>query len=291
MIDRAGLAEFLRRRRESLQPEDVGLPRGRRRRTVGLRREEVAALCHMSTDYYARLERERGPQPSGQMLASIAQGLHLSLDERDHLFRLAGQHPPDRGTTSEHISPGLLRVLDRLADTPAEIVTELGETLRQSPLSVALIGDATGYTGPARSRGYRWFTDPATRQLYAPDDHPFLSRMYASGLRGLVTLRGPGSRAAYLADLLLARSDEFRSLWDEHEIGIRPHEFKRLVHPELGVLELNCQTLLDPHQSHCLFVYTAVPGSESYDKLQLLSVIGAQTLGPAPQDDAVARRS
>jgi CheY-like chemotaxis protein len=88
------------------------------------------------------------------------------------LFRLAGQHPPDRGTTSEHISPGLLRVLDRLAGTPAEIVTELGETLRQSPLSVALIGEATGYTGPARSRGYRWFTDPATRQLYTPTTIP-----------------------------------------------------------------------------------------------------------------------
>ena len=83
-IDRAGLAAFLRRRRESLQPEDVGLPRGQRRRTDGLRREEVALLSHMSTDYYARLERERGPQPSEQMLASIAQGLHLSLDERDH---------------------------------------------------------------------------------------------------------------------------------------------------------------------------------------------------------------
>jgi transcriptional regulator with XRE-family HTH domain len=82
MIDRAGLAEFLRRRRESLQPEDVGLPRGPRRRTNGLRREEVAALCHMSTDYYARLERERGPQPSPQMIASIAQGLHLS--EQSH---------------------------------------------------------------------------------------------------------------------------------------------------------------------------------------------------------------
>uniref|UniRef100_UPI002811B016 helix-turn-helix domain-containing protein n=1 Tax=Streptomyces sp. TaxID=1931 RepID=UPI002811B016 len=78
-IDRAGLAEFLRRRREALQPEDVGLPRGRRRRTRGLRREEVAALCHMSTDYYARLERERGPRPSEQMIAAIAQGLHLNL--------------------------------------------------------------------------------------------------------------------------------------------------------------------------------------------------------------------
>ena len=93
MIDRTGLADFLRRRRESLQPEDVGIPRGQRRRTTGLRREEVAALAHMSTDYYARLERERGPHPSEQMIASIAQGLHLSLDERDHLYRLAGHRP------------------------------------------------------------------------------------------------------------------------------------------------------------------------------------------------------
>src|SRR3712207_7938922 len=148
-IDRAGLAEFLRRRRESLQPEDVGLPRGQRRRTTGLRREEVAALCHMSADYYARLERERGPQPLKQMLASIAQGLHLSIDERDHLFRLAGQHPPARGVDSEHISPGLLRILDRLQDTPAEIVTELGETLRQTPP-----GRSEEHTSELQSRQY-----------------------------------------------------------------------------------------------------------------------------------------
>ncbi|WP_026875453.1 helix-turn-helix domain-containing protein [Jiangella gansuensis] len=278
MIDRSGLAQFLRRRREALQPEDVGLPRGRRRRTSGLRREEVAALCHMSADYYARLERERGPQPSEQMIASIAQGLHLSLDERDHLFRLAGHNPPTRGAAGEHISPGLLRIFDRLHDTPAEIVTELGETLRQTALGVALTGDLTAYTGPARSIGYRWFTDPATRQLYDPDDHPFLTRMFASGLRGVVTLRGPGSRAAHLADLLLARSEEFREVWNDHEVGIRPHEVKHFVHPELGALELNCQVLLDPGQSHSLLVYTAVPGSESHEKLQLLSVIGAQAV-------------
>nr|WP_245597142.1 helix-turn-helix transcriptional regulator [Jiangella gansuensis] len=278
VIDRSGLAQFLRRRREALQPEDVGLPRGRRRRTSGLRREEVAALCHMSADYYARLERERGPQPSEQMIASIAQGLHLSLDERDHLFRLAGHNPPTRGAAGEHISPGLLRIFDRLHDTPAEIVTELGETLRQTALGVALTGDLTAYTGPARSIGYRWFTDPATRQLYDPDDHPFLTRMFASGLRGVVTLRGPGSRAAHLADLLLARSEEFREVWNDHEVGIRPHEVKHFVHPELGALELNCQVLLDPGQSHSLLVYTAVPGSESHEKLQLLSVIGAQAV-------------
>ncbi|GAA4558438.1 helix-turn-helix transcriptional regulator [Pseudonocardia xishanensis] len=279
MIDRDGLAEFLRRRRGSLQPEDLGLPRGQRRRTDGLRREEVAALCHMSTDYYARLERGRGPQPSEQMIAAMAQGLHLSLDERDHLFRLAGHHPPARGTTSTHIGPGLLRILDRLADTPAEIVTELGETLRQTPLGVALTGDLTVHTGPARSLGYRWFTDPDTRARYAPDEHGYLSRLFASGLRGVVTLRGPGSRAAHLADLLLARSAEFRALWETHEVGLRPHEVKTFVHPEVGPIQLHCQTLVDPEQSHLLLVYTAVPGSESHERLQLLSVLGAQTLG------------
>lgn len=278
MIDRAGLAEFLRRRRESLQPEDVGLPRGPRRRTSGLRREEVAVLCHLSTDYYSRLEQERGPHPSDRLIASIAQGLHLSLDERDHLFRLAGHHPPTSGVTSEHISPGMLRIFDRLTDTPAEIVTGLGETMRQTPLAVALTGDLTHYTGPARSIGYRWFTDPACRALYHPDDHPLHSRVFASGLRASVTVDGPKSRAAHLQHLLLERSEEFRRIWQDHEIGVRYNQVKRYVHPEVGGLELTCQVLLDPDQSHRLLVYTAVPGSASYDKLQLLSVIGAQQI-------------
>ncbi|MGY1742585.1 MULTISPECIES: helix-turn-helix transcriptional regulator [unclassified Blastococcus] len=280
-IDRAGLADFLRRRRESLQPEDVGLPRGPRRRTAGLRREEVAALCHMSADYYARLERERGPQPSEQMVSSIAMGLHLSLDERDHLFRLVGHQPPPRGASSEHVSPGLLRIFDRLGDTPAEIVTELGETLRQTPPAVALTGDASRFTGPARSRGYRWFTDPSSRELYVAEDHDFLSRMYASGLRAIATMRGPGSRAAHLADLLLRQSEEFRTLWEAHEIGVHPGDVKRYQHPEVGRLELNCQTLIDPDQAHRLMVYTAVPGTESHEKLEMLAVIGAQSLAPA----------
>lgn len=89
-MNRAELASFLRTRREALQPEDVGLPRGQRRRTGGLRREEVATLSGMSTDYYSRLEQQRGPHPSAHMLAALARGLRLSLAERDHLFQLAG---------------------------------------------------------------------------------------------------------------------------------------------------------------------------------------------------------
>ncbi len=105
---------------------------------------EVAALSHMSTDYYARLERGRGPQPSEQMIGSIAQGLHLTLPECDHLYRLAGHTPPTSASgTTQHIAPGMLRILDRLDDTPAEIVTELGETLRQTRVGVALVGDLT----------------------------------------------------------------------------------------------------------------------------------------------------
>jgi transcriptional regulator with XRE-family HTH domain len=276
VIDRSGLAAFLRRRRESLQPEDVGLPRGERRRTRGLRREEVAVLCHMSSDYYARLERERGPQPSEQMLGAIAQGLHLTLDERDHLFRLAGHRPPARGGDGTHVAPGLLRILDRLHDTPAEIVTELGETLRQTPPGVALSGDAARRTGPARSLGYRWFTDPAARARHPEEDHEFLSRLYASGLRGLVAQRGPGSRAAEYVDLLLEHGGDFRGYWDRQEIGLRPRDPKRFVHPEVGLLDLQCQSLLDPDQSHLLLVYTATPGSESHEKLRLLAVLGTQ---------------
>lgn len=278
MIDRDGLAAFLRRRRESLQPEDVGLTRGARRRTGGLRREEVAALSHMSTDYYARLERATGPHPSEQMIAAIAQGLHLSLAERDHVFRLAGHNPPARGASSEHIGPGLLRIFDRLHDTPAEIVTELGETLRQTPVGVALTGDASARQGPERSVGYRWFTDPSARAPYPLEERAVLSRVYASGLRELITLRGAQSRAAELAALLLGRSDEFAELWAGHEVGVRPPEIKRFHHPEVGAMALSCQTLLDPEQSHRLLVYTAEPGSESYDKLQLLAVIGTQAL-------------
>ena len=273
IIDRAGLAGFLRLRREQLQPEDVGLPRGQRRRTDGLRREEVAALSHMSTDYYARIEREVGPQPSEQMIASIAQGLHLSLDERDHLFRLAGHTPPSRGASSEHISPGMLRIFDRLTDTPAEVVSELGETLRQTPLAAALVGDASRYTGPFRSLGYRWFMDPTWRTLYPEEDHPFLERLWVSGLREIAAMRGPGSRAAHYVELLTAESAEFREVWARQEVGLRPAETKRFLHPEVGMLELSCQTLLDPDQSHRLLVYTAAPGSESYEKLQLLQVL------------------
>jgi len=282
-MDRAGLADFLRKRREMLQPEDVGLPPGARRRTAGLRREEVAALAEMSTDYYSRLERQRGPQPSEQMLAAIARGLRLTLDERDHLFLLAGHNTPRRAMRGDHVSPGMMRVLDRLEDTPAQVMSGLGETLVQTRLAVALVGDQTHYTGHERSMVYRWYTDPATRLLYPREDHDRHGRAFASQLRAAVTREGRGSRAAGLAEALLERSAEFTACWSEHEIGLSlTEQRKRMIHPEFGPMDLDCQVLLDPDQSQSLLVYTAPPGTESYQKLRLLGVIGAQRFPQSP---------
>ena len=244
-MDRTQLADFLRTRREHLQPEDVGLPRGARRRTEGLRREEVAALCGMSVDYYSRLEQQRGPQPSEAMLAAIAHGLRLSLDERDHLFRLAGHHAPHRTRRSDHVNPGLMRILDRLTDTPAQVMNDLGETLRQTPLAVALLGNETQFTGMARSAIFRWFTDLASRCLYVAADQEMHSRFLTANLRVSLSRGGPDSRAAALVNHLLDQSPEFRHLWSAHEIGLAYQDRKRLVHPDLGVLELHCQTLFD----------------------------------------------
>jgi transcriptional regulator with XRE-family HTH domain len=276
--DRAQLADFLRKRRAAMQPEDVGIPRGQRRRTGGLRREEVAALSGMSTDYYSRIEQQRGPHPSEQMLAALARGLHLSLDERDHLFRLAGHGAPRRTSPAEHVDAGMMRILDRLDDTPAQVMGELGETLLQTRLSVALFGEETRHTGLDRSIAHRWFTSPQQRLIYPEDDHPLHGRVFASMLRAAYARQGAGSRAAKTVDSLLQRSDEFARLWEQHEISVRHTNLKRIQHPEVGVLELYCQVLHDPDQSQSLLVFTAIPGSESYDKLELLSVIGNQRL-------------
>ena len=277
-MDRVQLADFLRRRREVLQPEDVGLRRGSRRRTSGLRREEVAALCDMSVDYYSRLEQSRGPQPSEQMLAAIARGLRLTLDERDHLFRLAGHTAPVRALRSEHVSPGTMRVLDRLADTPAQVMTELGETLAQTPAARALFGDETRYEGFMRSVGYRWFVDPSARNVYPAEDHPMHSREFTADIRRVHAKYGARSRAGAIVDALLMESEEFATLWEAHEVrGTHPRE-KRVQHPEVGVMELQCQFLIDPEQGQTLLVLTATPGTESHQLLQLLSVIGTQAM-------------
>jgi transcriptional regulator with XRE-family HTH domain len=273
------LGAFLRSRREALRPEDIGLRRGPHRRAGGLRREEVAELCGISTDYLGRLERGNGPWPSNEVLAALARGLRLTTAERDHLFSLCRRTSPLSPGT-EHIDAGIQRILDRLHDTPAQVMGQAGTTLRQTPPAVALLGDETAYRGLARSAAYRWFTDPASRDLYPARDHASSSRIQASLLRESLVRYGDGSFTEHVVTALLRQSDEFRAVWDLQEVGLRFPPDKHLDHPEVGGLTLFCQTLLDGDSGQTLLVFTAPPGSASHDRLALLSVVGEQLLEP-----------
>jgi len=275
-MDRPALADFLHSRRDGLRPADVGLAPGPRRRVPGLRRDEVAGLAGMSTDYYVRLEQARGPQPSDQMLSALARALRLSYDERDYLYRLAGHNPPRREPLDTHVAPALARVFDRLETTPALILSSLGETLAQNALAAALLGDHSRHTGPMRSGVYRWFTDPAERLLYPEGDRERQGRSQVANLRAAYGAAGANSRAGALVKQLGASSAEFAEIWASHDVATRFEDHKTLVHPELGAIEVDCQVLFTEDQSQALLVLTAAPRSEAAEKLELLGVLGQQ---------------
>ncbi|MFF3333634.1 helix-turn-helix transcriptional regulator [Streptomyces sp. NPDC002888] len=278
-MDKKELAEFLRHRREMLRPRDVGLVEGPRRRTQGLRREEVAQLAGMSTDYYARLEQQRAPQPSVQITAALARALRLTLDERDHLFVLIGHNAPARFLRSEHVSPTLMRVLDRLDDSPALVTTDLVDTLAMNPLAVALLGDQTRHTGLASSGYYRWFMDPAERLVYPEETHERHGRAQAARLRAALTAGSDTPRAARILAELQEHSPEFVRMWELQEVA-RYGDCKTILHPELGRIEVDPQLLYTENRAQTLVVLTTRPGTESHSKLELLSVIGHQQLTP-----------
>lgn len=279
-MDKKELAEFLRRRRETLRPRDVGMVEGPRRRTQGLRREEVAQLAGMSTDYYARLEQQRAPQPSIQITTALARALRLTLDERDHLFGLIGHNAPARLQRSEHVSPTLMRVLDRLDDAPALVLTDMADTLAMNPPAIALLGDQTRHTGLARSAYHRWFMDPAERLVYPQEDHAHHGRTQAARLRVALTAGSDTPRAARILAELQDHSPEFVRYWDLQEVAQRYDESKTIVHPALGRIDVDGQVLFTDNRAQTLVVLTTRPGTESHTKLELLSVIGHQQLTP-----------
>jgi len=278
-MDRDALADFLLRRREALQPADVGLTAGPRRRAAGLRREEVAQLTGMSVDYYARLEQARSPQPSTQMLRALARTLRLSRDESDHLHRLAGHPAPDRVGVSTHVRPVLLHVLDQLDDCAAFVCSDTDEILAQNRLSLLLQGDHTGHTGVEASSTYRWFVEPGAQDRIVAEDRPEHSRVRVADLRATWSRRHQDADVRALVDALLADSPEFADIWERHEVGVRHLQHKRFVHPEVGELTVDCETLATDEDGQRLVILGAAPGTDAHGKLRLLHVLGEQSLG------------
>ncbi|MFD8596004.1 helix-turn-helix transcriptional regulator [Kitasatospora sp. NPDC059646] len=273
------LGAFLRSRRERIRPADVGLPAGPRRRVPGLRREEVAQLAGASVDYYNELERGAGSQPSEQMIASLARALRLSADERDYLFRLADRPVPAQGGPASHVHPGMLDLLDRLAGTPAQVITDLHVTLVQNPVAVALLGDQSGFRGPRASFVHRWFTEPDARQLYPEPDHEAQSRAFVADLRAAAARRdAKDTEAASMIRALLVASAEFAALWADHDVAFRRDDRKRLIHPTLGTIEVNCLNLFSEDGRQRLLWFTPVAGTDSAGLLDLLTVVGTQNV-------------
>ena len=153
-VDRTELGTALNTWRARLTPTDVGLPAGTRRRTPGLRREEVAQLAGMSVDYLTRLEQGRGPRPSASILTALARALRISVAERDHLFHLAGSAPPRPGRISDAVRPSLLRLMDRFTDLPAMLLNARADILAWNPLAAALLGDFSAL--PPAQRNLVW---------------------------------------------------------------------------------------------------------------------------------------
>lgn len=280
-MQREQLADFLRRRREAIRPAEVGIADGPRRRTRGLRREEVAMLAGMSVDYVVRLEQGRSSQPSTQLLGALARALRLSDDERDHLFHLAGHHPPPADGVAGLARAGLVRMLDLLGDTPAMVLSDLGEVLAQNRAALLLTGDHTGLAGDQRYLVHRWFTDPATRAVCPPEDQQRQARQLVADFRAAVGRRSGDPMITGLVDRLRTASAEFGQLWAEHEVAIRRADRKTLLHPRVGRLVMDCETLVTPDQGQQLLVLTPAD-AETRERLALLRVLGIEEFPTKP---------
>lgn len=276
-LQRAELADFLRRCRERLPPQEVGLPAGAHRRTPGLRREELAGLAGLSPDSVVRLEQARGSQPSTQLLGALARALRLSGDERDHLYLLAGHRPPEAERAGARVRPTLLYLLEHLEGTPAQLLTDLGDLLAQNALAEALFGCVCTIEETERNVVWRWFTDPDVRAAYPEDQHEHLGREHVADLRAACARRGHDHAARDLVARLGAASTEFADLWPRHEVAVRRSSRLRVRHPALGPIEFDFELLHTRAADQHLRLFTPPPGSASVEALELLRVLGPET--------------
>ena len=232
-------------------------------------------LAGMSVDYVVRLEQGRSSQPSTQLLGALARALRLSDDERTHLFHLAGHQPPPADGVARLARAGLLRMLDLLGDTPAMVLSDLGEVLAQNRASILLAGDHTGFTGDRRFPVYRWFTEPAARGVTPPAEQERHARQLVADLRAAAGRRSGDPAVQGLVARLQEASPEFRQLWSQHEVAVRRADRKTLIHRRVGSLVMDCETLVTPDLGQELLVLTPAD-AETRERMELLRVLGTE---------------
>jgi transcriptional regulator with XRE-family HTH domain len=270
-IERRGeIAAFLRVRRTRRQPEDVGLPRGRRRRTPGLRREEVAALAGVSAEWYTWLEQAREVRPSVETLRRIADALRLEPAEAQHLLTLAGYGIRDQGHPGAvSISPRIQRLLDELTWCPAWVYGERWDILAWNRAATVIYGDIAATTGVERNSLYHLFLAPRFREML--EDWALHARDAVAKFRAVYARNVDDPWFNQLVQLLRARSPEFADWWNDHDIQLVQEGVKCYRHPEAGRLIFD-YSALDIGGEHAptarMITYVPAPDTDTRAKLE-----------------------
>jgi transcriptional regulator with XRE-family HTH domain len=276
----ASLGATLRGWRDRMSPASAGLPSGRARRAKGLRREELADLASVSVDYVVRLEQGRSTTPSAQVVAALARALQLTDSERDHLYRLASLVPPSGGEVSDHIPPGLLRLLNRLGDSVATAVFAADwQMIWWNRGWAALLGDPS--SKPLKLRNFARDTFPID------GGGPHLSHWPVTSLAGSTvesavvsdlrraTGRFPNSdRLTDLIHELTTRSARFAELWASGAVGAHQEDRKVVEHPAVGQITVDCDVMTDGDALRKIVVLSAEPDTEDETKLRLAILSG-----------------
>ena len=259
----------VRRWRDRVAPETVGVPVGRRRRADGLRREELATLAGISAT-----------APSAQVVESLARALRLSDTERDLLYRLAGHAAPGPDVVSSRVPPSVQRLLDRLSHTPVVVYDASWTLVLANAPYDALMGDTTTWRGLERNAVWRNVTRLPSRVVHTTREQADHEARLVTDLR-LTASRYPADRALrrLIADLT-SGSPRFAELWDAEAPPplTDPSRRKIIDHPAVGPITLDCDTLLVAMDDLRITVYTAEPGTEDADRLALAVVLGTQSL-------------
>ena len=268
---RHDLADFLRTRRMRLSPEEVGLIRSGRRRTPGLRREEVAELANVGVSWYTLLEQGRDIHPSSEVLQSIAGALHLTQDERHHLFVLANQqHLVDTYVSNEQVSPALHRVLDALNPIPAYIIDHAWNYLAWNTAADHVLLLSKSVPPYDYNALWRIFANPVSRYLYIPEWEQVAQRILAEFRADSARYANEEWFKRLIADLQ-HMSPEFRAWWPRHDVRGRSDARKEIEHPLVGRLVFEHTTLQVPTMPELkIMIYTPLPETDTLEKLQQL---------------------
>ena len=269
----------MRHWRDRVAPATVGVAQGRRRRATGLRREELAELAGISVDYLTRLEQGRATSPSAQVVEALARALRLTDAERDLLFRLAGHIPPGLDLVSSRITPGVQRLLDRLANTPVAVYDATWTLIIANAPYDALMGPTTNLRGIERNSIWRHLIGPGNRAVQTPEERADQQARLVADLR-LTAARYPADqRLKRLIRELAALSPRFVELWAGN---FEPHQdqgrHKTIDHPDVGHITLDCDTLVVAADDLRIMIFTAEPETEDAERLTLATVLGTQSL-------------